>query len=1271
MLVKTVQEALEQALDYTERLEKLTLEATHDLPMPGEMVRGLSAQRQRLAELVGSFRDELGGSADGEAIDQWLFGRIGDVWSLHTQNEAFLPLCGHLFSLLSGEAAERLRRDLHDQVCILHISCRPRLDRAQRSIESFNSFEGDLRHLVVVGDPQGRRGGFRFTYEDSLLTLRWPDDYPGHCGKCLLSYALLALVAAPRLIYKLDDDVLLNAADVFAAHLQDLIRNEVVYAGHPVAGFPNHRKFWHGWHLGKCQSRDLEAIGYQAPIASQYAEGGLGYALGRRSLEELAYAFFTHQAFLGIGTILYEDVTVGLFLQVAGIALTPVAPFASGLTSERHRMQRDIEASWSHYAEREQAGLDALQQHPIRGLGGGAAATEGLTLADPAQAAAGSPARFDARVRADLQELVRRCLGEQERLGSFRPRRIHLASRRLDRYFDPDLASTLEGSLRGVLEAAGGAPALAEIERITVAEELGPPRHDTLYLVCLHQENGELEEIQGIRANTNSLVIGWFWDNHHNYSANSELATELDICVPAHHHGSGFLSHANPRTTHPLPLCCAQWSMPTLDRLLAEKSLPEQRSATISGRFTDWFSPYLSIGGGVGTRRRDLVRSYADGLLHEQVQLQLEPHQNYAYFSLSAEERFADWCQHHFSLCLPLRADLSLRFFDAIVAGQLPIVDRELAGVVLDDLAPSLIAGRDYLLVDVSSPDDLLAAREHALDPQRRDDREAASLRVRRGHLLEHRVALVAEACLDVVQEQRLEFRQQAWERSQSAGRQALAACLAALAVEDDRTAVDQLGVLLEQSPTALKRLDGRGVQWMEVLAGIDRRIQAGKGNEPAAELKPTLCWQGVAAVDRLGELLPAGDLPPWLPMLNELFSRYGALLWREAATAGGVGAREARQRAIVLLLRLSRLHEPCPEWVLLAARELLAADLADERALPEGGQPRQLVLRQWQRQLAAHPELMEHLKAGFEQARQLAARRLSISVVIPFHGRVNELEMALGALEKQTLRDFELVVVADGCAVDEQVLEGLRGQGVCASVLRLPESQGAFRARGAGAAITSGAFLWFLDHDDSVEPRFLERMLERAESTQADVVECPFWVVPPEGAAHAFQRFEGETVRTDAAILESYLLGESHNNLANKLIRRSLWQAAMEELATLDLADDATLIFCEDLLCTVLLYRQAGIYASTIHTEYRYLQRADSTSNSSDPAVIEACLTSMETVLRALEPLLKGRSTASSLAAFRSRELAWNLDRLLRRVDRALAPKGWERVGRIQQLLA
>lgn len=364
-LADQVWNLLALALDYTERLEQGTLEAQQGLELPGEMLQGLIQQRHRLAVLSQLFEREHRGQQDAGPIDRWLFDRLRDLWSLHPQNSAFQALMARLFLVLNGEPIQRLRQDLQGQWLVAHVSCQPRVDRAQASVESFPADTPGLRHLIVVGDPDHQAGGFLVDYDGTCLKLSCRDDYEGHCEKCLHLYGLLAWTAAPALLYKLDDDVALSRWDDFRAHLEDLQGAGAVYAGHVVAGSPNHRKFWHGWHLQKCRDAALESMGYQAPIASAYAEGGFGYALAPAALDALAYAYFTHRAFLESFTILYEDATVGLFLELAKIPLQAVYPPQTGLMSERHQAQIQLNLGWDAFQTRQQSTLVSLQDHPL------------------------------------------------------------------------------------------------------------------------------------------------------------------------------------------------------------------------------------------------------------------------------------------------------------------------------------------------------------------------------------------------------------------------------------------------------------------------------------------------------------------------------------------------------------------------------------------------------------------------------------------------------------------------------------------------------------------------------------------------------------------------------------------------------------------------------------------------------------------------------------------------------------------------------------------
>jgi hypothetical protein len=99
----------------------------------------------------------------------------------------------------------------------------------------------------------------------------------------------------------------------------------------------------------------------------------------------------------------------------------------------------------------------------------------------------------------------------------------------------------------------------------------------------------------------------------------------------------------------------------------------------------------------------------------------------------------------------------------------------------------------------------------------------------------------------------------------------------------------------------------------------------------PPAEERGALCWRGyqLAVLHRqLGV-----ERPDWLLELEEQLVREGGISLRQLATDPSAPSDSQqrmvwRRQALELLLHLSRLHVPCPEWIDLAARELLAVEI-------------------------------------------------------------------------------------------------------------------------------------------------------------------------------------------------------------------------------------------------------------------------------------------------------------------------------------------------------
>ena len=97
------------------------------------------------------------------------------------------------------------------------------------------------------------------------------------------------------------------------------------------------------------------------------------------------------------------------------------------------------------------------------------------------------------------------------------------------------------------------------------------------------------------------------------------------------------------------------------------------------------------------------------------------------------------------------------------------------------------------------------------------------------------------------------------------------------------------------------------------------------------------------------------------------------------------------------------------------------------------------------------------------------------VSVIIPTFNRLGFLKEAVESVEKQSCRDFELIIVDDG-STDST---GGYLKGFPAKYIRLEHSGFPGRVRNAGAKAAEGKYLAFLDSDDLWEPEKLARQIE------------------------------------------------------------------------------------------------------------------------------------------------------------------------------------------------
>jgi len=103
----------------------------------------------------------------------------------------------------------------------------------------------------------------------------------------------------------------------------------------------------------------------------------------------------------------------------------------------------------------------------------------------------------------------------------------------------------------------------------------------------------------------------------------------------------------------------------------------------------------------------------------------------------------------------------------------------------------------------------------------------------------------------------------------------------------------------------------------------------------------------------------------------------------------------------------------------------------------------------------------------------------MKVSVIIPTHNRLLQLQRAYDSVCNQTSIPEEIIIIDD--ASDKIVAESLEDTGdreIKTIIKRFATSQGACKARNAGAVIASGDILMFLDDDDTWEPEKINNQL-------------------------------------------------------------------------------------------------------------------------------------------------------------------------------------------------
>ena len=224
-------------------------------------------------------------------------------------------------------------------------------------------------------------------------------------------------------------------------------------------------------------------------------------------------------------------------------------------------------------------------------------------------------------------------------------------------------------------------------------------------------------------------------------------------------------------------------------------------------------------------------------------------------------------------------------------------------------------------------------------------------------------------------------------------------------------------------------------------------------------------------------------------------------------------------------------------------------------------------------------------------------------SIIIPIYNTERYLRECIESVIGQTLKELDIILIDDGSTDQSGAICDYYAEKDQRVRVFHTENQGHYTARNiaiAEARKNGSAYIGFVDSDDWTEPDMFSRLLEKAEETGADIVECGFQKEYP----HGYERWLPKAgVFNTTEALCGLFSGNAHDYLWNKLWKITCFDR-IEFPRVKDYADAVT---------TYRIYDAANRVACVDSALYHYRQQSGSIIHQNDMRLLRLWLCNLE----------------------------------------------------------
>ena len=230
------------------------------------------------------------------------------------------------------------------------------------------------------------------------------------------------------------------------------------------------------------------------------------------------------------------------------------------------------------------------------------------------------------------------------------------------------------------------------------------------------------------------------------------------------------------------------------------------------------------------------------------------------------------------------------------------------------------------------------------------------------------------------------------------------------------------------------------------------------------------------------------------------------------------------------------------------------------------------------------------------------------ITVVIPCYNGYKYMGNCLSSLENQTYKHFKVIIV-DDCSTDNTYEELLKYQSetkLDLTVIRNKQNMRCAVTRSEGVKNANTEWVCFCDCDDWYEMDFLEKMMTKADETDADVVMCHFNYAYSDGTK---KFLPGLNVLTETSTKEEFI-AFTPMSLCRFIFKRHLYEDL--SIPHINSAEDGAV--------TPQLLAKSNKITIVHEGLYNYFIRSDSLSSTPSKSVYFDYLTAQRTIDDAIQ---------------------------------------------------